>query len=250
MATEGIEPPATVYIDDLDSSLPDGSVDEVRILDNHSRGIKNVLKLTFAFITGPVTATHTEINKLTGVIAGTVAASLAVVVDASKNIGTFATVTAATFVGNLTGNVTGNADTATNATNADTVTTIPSLSGDVTSVGNVVSIAANAIGTDEIAGDGVRFNNEIALGTAAGAWGMTSSASQNIPRGVYNMYTSVTGFSGTCELQIYVNSGWRTLQDMNILNAAANIISDGTNVRLVAGVGSGTCTVSYDEIFD
>lgn len=64
MATEGIEPPATVYISDLDASLPDGSLDEVRILDNHSRGIKNVLKLTFPNITGAVTKTQAELNAI------------------------------------------------------------------------------------------------------------------------------------------------------------------------------------------
>jgi hypothetical protein len=34
--------------------------------DDHIRGIKNVLKKTFANITGAVTATHTQLNLLTG----------------------------------------------------------------------------------------------------------------------------------------------------------------------------------------
>lgn len=121
MAIEpNIDPPGLGYIDDLVSSNPDGAVSEVRELDNHVRGIKNVLLRTFAAITGAVTASHTEINKLAGVVAGTVIGGFVVVVDASKNIGTFGVVTATTFVGNLTGN----ASTATNATVAATATTL------------------------------------------------------------------------------------------------------------------------------
>lgn len=54
-----------------------------------------------------LTAEVTEINTLADVTAGTVAASKAVVVNSSKNVGTFGTVTAATFAGNVTGDVTG-----------------------------------------------------------------------------------------------------------------------------------------------
>jgi len=52
-------------------------------------------------------ATVAELNTLADVTAGTVAASKAVVVNASKNIGTFGTVTAASFVGNVDGNLVG-----------------------------------------------------------------------------------------------------------------------------------------------
>ena len=57
---------------------------------------------------GETGLTVSEVAFVTGVTAGTVTASKAVVVDGSKNVGTLGTVTAATFTGNLTGNVTGN----------------------------------------------------------------------------------------------------------------------------------------------
>lgn len=66
MAIENIEPPTPAYVDDLDKNLPDGSNTEVNELDNHIRGIKNVFVSCFAAITGAVTATHEELNKLAG----------------------------------------------------------------------------------------------------------------------------------------------------------------------------------------
>ena len=138
MAIEpNIDPPGTGYLDDLVSSNPDGAVSEVRELDNHVRGIKNVLLRTFAAITGAVTASQTEINKLAGVVAGTVSAGFAVVVDSSKNIGTFGVVTATTFVGNLTGH----ASTATSAT-----VLTGNLTGDVTSTGMATTLTSAAVG--------------------------------------------------------------------------------------------------------
>ena len=64
-----------------------------------------------------VTTTAAELNVLDAVTAGTVAVSKAVVVDGSKNIGTFGTVTAGTFTGALNGN----ASTATALASARTI---------------------------------------------------------------------------------------------------------------------------------
>lgn len=54
------------FIDDFNLSNPVGSTDTKATLDDHIRGIKNVLNNCFEFITGKVTATHTELNKLDG----------------------------------------------------------------------------------------------------------------------------------------------------------------------------------------
>ena len=54
------------YIDDLVSSNP-AAGDNVSEGDDHIRGIKNVLKLSFPAITGAVTPTHTELNYVDGV---------------------------------------------------------------------------------------------------------------------------------------------------------------------------------------
>jgi hypothetical protein len=85
-----------------------------------------------------------ELETIDGVTAGTVAASKAVVVDGSKNAGTFGTVTAGTFVGALTGNASGTAATVTGGTQA-AITTAANLvtvgilnSGSInTSFGNI-----------------------------------------------------------------------------------------------------------------
>ena len=50
------------YIDALVSANPVGSSDSIATVDNHMRGIKNVLKKTFPNLTGPVTATASELN--------------------------------------------------------------------------------------------------------------------------------------------------------------------------------------------
>lgn len=57
---------SAIYINSLTKANPDGSDSEVRELDNHTRGIKNCILNTWAYITGAVTASHTELNLLTG----------------------------------------------------------------------------------------------------------------------------------------------------------------------------------------
>lgn len=61
----------TIYVDSLVKANPDGSNSEVAELDNHVRGLKNVLLNTLTVISGPITATHTELNKLTGMTRST-----------------------------------------------------------------------------------------------------------------------------------------------------------------------------------
>ena len=54
-----------------------------------------------SFVIGSADMNETDLEKLDGITNGTVAANKAVVVDGSKNIGDFATVTATTFAGNV-----------------------------------------------------------------------------------------------------------------------------------------------------
>lgn len=61
----------TKYIDSLVVTNPDGAVDYKSEGDDHIRGIKNTIKNTFPNITGPVTATQGELNKLDGATAST-----------------------------------------------------------------------------------------------------------------------------------------------------------------------------------
>lgn len=57
------------YIDSLVASNPVGATDAKSQGDDHLRGIKNVLLKTFPALTGPVTATHGELNTLDGITA-------------------------------------------------------------------------------------------------------------------------------------------------------------------------------------
>lgn len=132
---------AGTYISDLVVTNPVGSTDAVSTLDGHDRLIKSTIKNTFPNIDGAMTSTQAELNLLDGVTAttaelnildgvtsttaelnyndittiGTAEASKTVTTDASKDIIGLNSVTAATFVGD----VTGNADTATTASAVD-----------------------------------------------------------------------------------------------------------------------------------
>jgi len=61
----------TKYLDSLVSTNPVGATDPKSEGDDHIRGIKNTLKLSFPAISGAVTATHTELNLLDGVTSTT-----------------------------------------------------------------------------------------------------------------------------------------------------------------------------------
>jgi hypothetical protein len=64
MATEDLT--GTKYLNNLNSSNP-ASSDAKSFGDEHLRGIKNTLKLSFPGITGAVTATHEQLNHTVGV---------------------------------------------------------------------------------------------------------------------------------------------------------------------------------------
>lgn len=65
MALEDLEG-GSVYIDALVSSNPVGGSDQVLTLDNHIRGIKNVLLNSFPNVNGAVNPTPAEFNILAG----------------------------------------------------------------------------------------------------------------------------------------------------------------------------------------
>jgi len=54
------------YISDLDDTYPDGSIHKVFVLDDDLKDLKAKVKDTFPNITGPVNASHTELNYLDG----------------------------------------------------------------------------------------------------------------------------------------------------------------------------------------
>ena len=59
------------YINALDAGNPVGTADFVASLDDHIRGIKNVLKKSFPAINGAVNASPAELNRLDGITVST-----------------------------------------------------------------------------------------------------------------------------------------------------------------------------------
>ena len=74
-------------IDDLNAANPVVG-DPVSEGDDHIRNIKTALTTDFPNIGGVMSATHTELNALYGVTAGTVTASKGLVVDSSSKLNT------------------------------------------------------------------------------------------------------------------------------------------------------------------
>lgn len=74
-------------IDDLNAANPVVG-DPVSEGDDHIRNIKTALTTDFPNISGVMSATHTELNALYGVTAGTVTASKGLVVDSSSKLNT------------------------------------------------------------------------------------------------------------------------------------------------------------------
>lgn len=52
------------YIDDLVKTNPDGALDKKKTLDDHTRGIKNVLLNTFKYVAGVILRTEDELNNM------------------------------------------------------------------------------------------------------------------------------------------------------------------------------------------
>ena len=166
----------TVYIDALNSANPVGASDAISEGDDHIRGIKNVLLLSFPAVTGAVTSTHTELNLLDGCTsttaelnivdgvtatateinylditsAGTAEASKAVVLDASKGISTITSLTSTTINAATTLKIGGTSITSTateiNLLDGVTATTTEINYNDVTTLGTAE--ASKAVTTD------------------------------------------------------------------------------------------------------
>lgn len=77
---------SATYIHQLNPALPTGA-DPKAEGDDHTRLVKSSLQLTFPGITGAVTATHTQLNKLVSTFVIASAPSSALTIDASGNVG-------------------------------------------------------------------------------------------------------------------------------------------------------------------
>ena len=177
MALESVD-----HIDDLNAANPLGT-DARSYGDDHIRNIKKALKADFPNIDAAVTTTPAELNVLDGVTGGTVLASSAVVVDASKKVNEWLvdnltidgnSITAGTGVVNivpasgsaivLDGTVNVDAGVITGATSITSTAFVGTLStaaqANITSVGILttlsvdnITINGNTVSSTDVAGD-------------------------------------------------------------------------------------------------
>ena len=243
MAVEANIESAGYFINTLNDANPVGTTSQVRELDDHVRGIKNLILNSFPNISGAVTATHTHLN-YTDVVAGTATASKALVLDASKNATGIGELTGTRWNGAVTGNVTGNASTASSAAQLTTARTI-SITGNATGSASFngtanasisISLAANSVDSSEIVADAVGSSE---LNTT-----IASSGTQNFAisggnvywtpsAGIYNVMT----VTGGIDIEIRVAGVWRRKANYNVIM----VIADGSNLRFLT---SGIATAS------
>jgi len=176
------------FISDLDVTSPAGG-ESKSDGDNHIAGIKNVIRNTFINITGQITATHLEINKVEGVTGGTALANKALVLGASRTIdyinvttlaigGTSLTVSAAT-LNAVSGTNTGDQTTITGNAGSATVLQTARAIGGVSFNGsaNINLPGVNAAGNQSTSGNAATAT---VLATARTIGGVSFNGSSNI----------------------------------------------------------------------
>ena len=239
---------SVTHISDLNASNPVGLTDPKSEGDDHIRNIKTALLTDLPNITGPVTATHTELNLLDGVTSTT----------AELNILDGVTSTAAEL--NILDGVTATA-AELNALDADQAATTPTVAGDdsfvmddadvgtvkvdIDNVDTYLAQTTKTLTNKSIDATGNTVTNLAASAVSftlatGGNWSI-GTASQIIPAGLYQV--SVTG-AGVCSIDVNQGASWRTSQTPFV---GGLILSDGTNVRLTEN-GTGTATVYYRSL--
>ena len=254
MGLEAIEPPNIVYITDLVSSNPVGGTDTVNTLDNHTRGIKNVLLLTFPNLNGAVNFTPAEANVLAGVTPGIAAASKALVLDGSSNISGINSLTATSLNGALTGDVTGNVtgnvtgDVTGNVSGTAARWASPmqlSLIGDIS--GSVTFDGSSPVTLTALINNGyVKFGAEI--GAVASESTVSVNTGTVFAAGVYYMADNNTSTkSNYFVVQTYLNGAWRNSQAFgaNPVLFVSNGLSNNTRIASLFG----TQTLRYRRIY-
>lgn len=238
----------TKYIDSLVATNP-ASGDVKGEGDDHLRGIKNVIANTFPNITGAITSTQAELNKLDGLTA--------VLADLELLSGLAAYGLSTTELQYLNGVTSAiqtqitNALARANHTGTQTMSTI-SDAGTLATLNsvNAATIDANSVGNSELAADAAGHNEVNWSFNAEGSWVLTGAGStQVIPEGIF-VCTNVNGSAGDgATVEIYSGSVWR---QPNSADRDAwyggTLISDGTNVRLRRNAGASSITVYYRRL--
>jgi len=236
--------PTFNFIDDMDSTNPNNSPDQVKESANHLRGVKNAVQGSFPNL-GQVAVTKTaaEINDLVQpATIDTLENKTLVAADFTGTQTGFEGDITGDVVGNTsgthTGSVVGNATTASAFSSSRTITITGDCSGSGASTTGQNTISVS-LGTDT-----VRFSSEMNNTDSTGQWANGSF----VPPGVFiitNLGTS--DYNGTFQnVQYNGNGGWKNRIGGDYDTSAACVTSDGVNVKVVTSSG----TIPYRKIFN
>ena len=184
----------TKYLDDLNSSNP-AAGDNVSEGDDHIRGIKNVLKLTFPNVDAAVNATPTELNYVDGVTS-----AIQTQLDAK--------VTNATHTGDVTG--------ATALTIAVDAVDIPMLSATGTASSSTYLRGDNAWSTvDALPSQSGHAGKYLTTDATDASWATLDTDANTTTKGLYEHehtidanYTISTGSNAMSAGPITISSGY------------------------------------------
>jgi hypothetical protein len=221
----------TKYLDDLNSSNP-AAGDNVSEGDDHIRGIKNVLKLTFPNVDAAVNATPTELNYVDGVTS-----AIQTQMDAKAPIAspTFTGTVAIPNISNLETAVAANTAKVTNATHT----------GDVTG-STALTIAVDAVDIAMLSATGTASSSTYLRGD--NAWSTVDALpSQSGHAGKY-LTTDATDASwatldtdantttkGLYEHEHTIDANYSIASGSNALSAGPITISSGYSVTVPTG---------------
>ena len=191
----------TKYLDDLNSSNP-AAGDNVSEGDDHIRGIKNVLKLTFPNIDAAVNATPTELNYVDGVTS-----AIQTQLDAK--------VTNATHTGDVTG--------ATALTIAVDAVDIPMLSATGTASSSTYLRGDNAWSTvDALPSQSGHAGKYLTTDATDASWATLDTDANTTTKGLY-------------EHEHTIDANYSIASGSNALSAGPITISSGYSVTVPTG---------------
>ena len=244
--------PTFNFIDDMDSTNPNNSPDQVKESANHLRGVKNAVQGSFPNL-GQVAVVKTaaEINDL-------VQPATTDTLENKTLVAADFTGTQTGFTGDVVGNLTGNsAGTHTGAVvgNASTASKFNSnrtiaLSGDIS--GSNVNDSGNHTISCNINNDTIRFSNEINNTAVDGSFNITGfgGGTMLVPAGVYNIKVGGTdAYNGNRVVVEYYTGtgGWQPRISGDYNGGSVNVVSDGAHVRVSA---AGSYNFLYRKIFN
>ena len=222
---------ATADAHETTLTIVDPTADRTIYMPNQS----GYLPVLAAVSTTQISSTPEELNLLDGITAGTVAASKAVIVDASKDIGTFRNLT---IDGVFTdGNYT--FDTSGNVSGLGTIG-----SGAITSTGNVTAVGSFIIGSASMSEADLEKLDGVTNGTAAANKAVVLAGSKNIATIGTIGSGAITSSGVVTATGFTIGSAAITEAELEILDGASvtttelNLIDGGTS-RGTTAVASG-----------